>query len=64
MAISFVAGSMLNSNLVRDTDLGFNGNLLYIDYTGNEKILLDNAGAIYAIASANSLSAVTSYTSA
>ena len=35
MAISFVAGSMLNSNLVRDTDLGFNGNLLYIDYTGN-----------------------------
>ena len=35
MAISFVAGSMLNSNLVRDTDLAFNGNLLYIDYTGN-----------------------------
>ena len=35
MGISFVAGSMLNSNLVRDTDLGFNGNLLYIDYTGN-----------------------------
>ena len=36
----------------------------YQIYTGNEKILLDNAGAIYAIASANSLSAVTSYTSA
>ena len=35
MAISFVAGSMLNSNLVRDTDLAFNGNLLYIDYIGN-----------------------------
>jgi hypothetical protein len=35
MAISFVAGSMLSSNLVRDTDLAFNGNLLYIDYTGN-----------------------------
>jgi hypothetical protein len=35
MAISFVAGSMLNSNLARDSDLGFNGNLLYIDYTGN-----------------------------
>jgi hypothetical protein len=35
MTISFVAGSMLNSNLVRDTDLAFNGNLLYIDYTGN-----------------------------
>jgi hypothetical protein len=36
----------------------------YQIYTGNEKLLLDNAGAIYAIASANSLSAVTSYTSA
>ena len=36
----------------------------YQIYTGNEKILLDNAGAIYAIASANALSAVTSYTSA
>ena len=36
----------------------------YQIYTGNEKLLLDNAGAIYAIASANSISAVTSYTSA
>lgn len=35
MGISFVSGSMLNSNLERSTDLGFNGNLLYIDYTGN-----------------------------
>ena len=35
MGISFVSGSMLNSNLERTTDLGFNGNLLYIDYTGN-----------------------------
>jgi hypothetical protein len=36
----------------------------YQIYTGNEKLLLDNAGAIYAIASANSISAVTSYISA
>lgn len=36
----------------------------YQIYTGNEKLLLDNAGAIYAVANANSLSAVTSYTSA
>lgn len=36
----------------------------YQIYTGNEKILLDNNGAIYAIANANSLSAVTSYTTA
>ena len=35
MALSFVAGSMLNTNLVRDTDLAFNTNLLYIEYTGN-----------------------------
>ncbi len=35
----------------------------YQIYTGNEKILLDNAGAIYAIANANALSSVTSYTS-
>lgn len=35
MGISFVSGSMLNSNLERTTDLGFSGNLLYIDYTGN-----------------------------
>ena len=35
MGISFVSGSMLNSNLERSTDLAFNGNLLYIDYTGN-----------------------------
>jgi len=33
-------------------------------YMGNEKLLLDNAGAIYAVSNANSLSAVTSYTSA
>lgn len=36
----------------------------YQVYTGNEKLLLDNGGAIYAVANANSLSAVTSYTSA
>lgn len=36
----------------------------YQIYTGNEKLLLDNAGAIYAISNANSVSAVTSYTSA
>lgn len=36
----------------------------YQIYTGNEKLLLDNASAIYAIASANALSAVISYTSA
>ena len=35
MAISFVAGSMLNSNLTRDSDLAFKGNLLYINYLGN-----------------------------
>lgn len=35
MAISFVAGSMLNADLVRDSDLAFNGNLLYINYLGN-----------------------------
>lgn len=35
----------------------------YQVYSGNEKILLDNGGAIYAIANANALSAVTSYTS-
>jgi hypothetical protein len=32
-------------------------------YMGNEKLLLDNGGAIYSIANANSLSAVISYTS-
>lgn len=32
-------------------------------YTGNEKLLLDNNGAIYAVANANAISAVTSYTS-
>ena len=36
----------------------------YQIYTGNEKLLLDNAGAIYVVANANSISAVTSYTSA
>lgn len=35
----------------------------YQIYTGNEKILLDNGGALYAVANANALSAVTSYTS-
>jgi hypothetical protein len=35
MAISFVAGSMLNSDLVRDTNLAFNGDLIYLDVTGN-----------------------------
>lgn len=35
MAISFVAGSMLNSDLVRTTDLAFNGDLIYLDVTGN-----------------------------
>lgn len=35
MAISFVAGSMLNSDLVRDTNLAFNGDLIYLDVSGN-----------------------------
>jgi hypothetical protein len=35
MAISFVAGSMLNSDLVRDTDLAFNTDLIYLDVGGN-----------------------------
>jgi hypothetical protein len=35
MAISFVAGSMLNSDLVRDTNLAFNGNLIYLNVSGN-----------------------------
>lgn len=35
MGISFVSGSMLNSDLVRTTDLAFNGNILYIDVGGN-----------------------------
>lgn len=35
MAISFVAGSMLNSDLVRDTNLAFNGDLIYLDVAGN-----------------------------
>jgi len=35
----------------------------YQIYVGNEKILLDNGGAIYAIANSNALSSVTSYTS-
>jgi hypothetical protein len=35
MGISFVAGSMLNSDLQRDSDLAFNTNLLYIDVSGN-----------------------------
>jgi len=36
MAISFVAGSMLNSDLVRDTNLAFNGDLIYLDVSGNQ----------------------------
>ena len=35
MAISFVAGSMLNSDLVRTTNLAFNGDLIYLDVAGN-----------------------------
>lgn len=35
MGISFVAGSMLNSDLVRTTDLAFNGNLIYLDVAAN-----------------------------
>ena len=35
MSISFVAGSMLNSDLVRTTDLAFNGDLIYLDVSGN-----------------------------
>jgi hypothetical protein len=35
MSISFVAGSMLNSDLVRTTDLAFNGDLIYLDVNGN-----------------------------
>jgi hypothetical protein len=37
MGISFVAGSMLNSDLVRDTNLSFNGNILYLD-VGNNRV--------------------------
>jgi hypothetical protein len=35
MGISFVAGQMLNSNLTRDSNLAFNTNTLYLNYTGN-----------------------------
>lgn len=50
MGISFVSGSMLNSNLERTTDLGFNGNLLYIDYTGNTVgINTSNPGAAFEV---------------
>lgn len=35
MGISFVSGSMLNSDLVRTTDLGFNGNIIYLDVAAN-----------------------------
>lgn len=35
MAISFVAGSMLNSDLVRSTNLAFNTDLIYLDVAGN-----------------------------
>jgi hypothetical protein len=35
MGISFVAGQMLNSNLTRDSNLAFNTNTLYINYSGN-----------------------------
>ena len=35
MGISFVAGSMLNSNLTRDSNLAFNTNTLYLNYSGN-----------------------------
>lgn len=36
----------------------------YQIYTGNEKLILNNSQALYAIANANSISATTSYTSA
>ncbi len=36
----------------------------YQIYTGNEKLLLDNGGALFAIANANAVSAVISFTSA
>lgn len=35
MGISFVAGSMLNSDLVRSTDLAFNTDLIYLDVGAN-----------------------------
>jgi hypothetical protein len=35
MAISFVSGSMLNSDLARTTDLSFNETLLYLDVSAN-----------------------------
>ena len=35
MGISFVNGQMLNSNLTRQSNLAFNTNTLYINYTGN-----------------------------
>jgi hypothetical protein len=36
----------------------------YQIYTGNEKLILANAQALYAIANANSMAATISYTSA
>ena len=36
MTISVVAGSMLNSNLVRTNDLAFNGNVLYLNVGNNQ----------------------------
>jgi hypothetical protein len=57
------SGATANSmNTIASNVLITSGDTYQI-YTGNEKLLLDNASAIYAIASANSLSAVTSYTS-
>lgn len=35
MGISFVSGSMLNSDLTRTTDLAFNGNIIYLDVGAN-----------------------------
>lgn len=59
-----VSGATANTeNTIASNVLITSGDTYQI-YTGNEKLLLDNNGAIYAVANANTLSAVTSYTSA
>jgi hypothetical protein len=43
MAISFVAGSMLDSDLQRTTDLAFNTDLIYLDVVGNRVGINDSS---------------------
>lgn len=57
------SGASANSmNTIASNVLITSGDTYQI-YTGNEKLLLDNGSTIYAIANANALSSVTSYTS-